>query len=260
MSEDTSGGRAPPSPLSIVDVNNVICGMASRSLTDDAQEQLSRVQNVMNWYGPERLRQNHIDALFIAATALSGDQPNILLAQGILWDLECGGIQLMGGFPSKVLERITGGWPMVTVGVGLALVTMLYLIFWFIFELLWRLHELPNILTEGSSKLVTAIFFGMLGSSISILTRINRAVDLQKLNPISLFLNCLFKPLVGATFATLIFFMFEADLFGGILMQAIGTNETKHIFVVSIIGFISGFSERFATDAIAGAEAAGRAA
>jgi hypothetical protein len=94
---------------------------------------------------------------------------------------------------------------------------------------------------------------------MSILTRINRPLDLQKINPISLFLNCLFKPLVGGIFAGIVYCMLETNLFGGALKAGFaGDKEYLYILLVAVFGFIAGFSERFAPDAITGAESAVR--
>jgi hypothetical protein len=91
---------------------------------------------------------------------------------------------------------------------------------------------------------------------MSILTRIKRPVDLQKLNPISLFLNCFFKPLVGGIFAGIVYCMLDTNLFGGALKAGfVGDKEYLYILLVGVIGFIAGFSERFAADAISAAEA-----
>ena len=91
---------------------------------------------------------------------------------------------------------------------------------------------------------------------MSILTRIKSAADLQKLNPVSLFLNCFFKPLVGATFAAVIYCMLATGIFASAVTERF-TGDRAYLYVLfaAVVGFVAGFSERFAADAISGVEA-----
>ena len=104
--------------------------------------------------------------------------------------------------------------------------------------------------------MATSILFGILGGSVSILTRIKSAADLQKLNPVSLFLNCFFKPLVGATFAAVIYCMLATGIFASAVTERF-TGDRAYLYVLfaAVVGFVAGFSERFAADAISGVEA-----
>ena len=89
-----------------------------------------------------------------------------------------------------------------------------------------------------------------------ILTRIRSPADLQKINPISLFLNFFFKPLVGATFAAVIYCMLATGILASVVTERF-TGDRAYLFVLfaAVVGFVAGFSERFAADAIGGVEA-----
>jgi hypothetical protein len=62
--------------------------LASKSIGDDVQEQLGRIQSIINSFDKTELPSLYEDSLNIAIAALSTNPPNTLLAQTILWDLE----------------------------------------------------------------------------------------------------------------------------------------------------------------------------
>ena len=220
--------------------------LASQPLSDEVQEQLGRIHGIISCPSPE-LPTSLRHSLLMATAALSAQTPNVLLAQTILWDLEYYQLKSQSGI-AKFLAMITGGWPMVTAGLGMIAVGLIYALLWMIVVLL---GNYPPFLWSGGPELLTAILFGILGGSMSILTRIRSPAVLQKLNPVSLFLNCFFKPLVGATFAAVIYCMLATGLLASVVTDRY-TGDKAYLYVLfaAVIGFVSGFSERFATDAI----------
>jgi hypothetical protein len=84
---------------------------------------------------------------------------------------------------------------------------------------------------------------GALGSVISILIRIQDFSEIRILNPPALFWTGFFKPIIGATFALFVFTAFASGL--------IHVNRAiSHGFLFLTLGFIAGFSERFAPDLV----------
>jgi hypothetical protein len=227
--------------------------LAATPINDDIQEQLGRLQSLINSFPSRELPGNYKDSLAIAAAALSSPTPNVLLAQTILWDLEYYQMKSGSGM-GWLLAILTGGWPMVTAGIGMIATGLIYGMIW-VFVVL--LNHYPPFLWSGGPELMTAILFGIFGGSMSILTRITSPATLQKLNPVSLFLNCFFKPLVGATFAAVVYCMLATGLFASVITERFtGDHAYLYVLFAAVVGFISGFSERFATDAIGEAEAA----
>ena len=238
----------------VIKVNEIVRKLANSELDEEVQVQLGRLRSFIAGFESGLMTVDYAESLLVAATALSAAKANILLAQGILWDLEFY-LLYSGKGAGRLLARLTGGWPMVTAGMGMLAAAIVFLIIWAIFRTLNHFNGLPSFMWSGGPELMTAMLFGVVGGSLSILTRIQKPIDLQKLNPISLFLNCLFKPLVGAVFAGIIYCMLETNLFGGILKTGfVGDKEYLYILLVGVIGFISGFSERFAADAIGSVE------
>ena len=226
--------------------------LASKPLYDDVQEQLGRIQSLISCVSTIALPPNYEESLNIAISALSSNKPNLLLAQTILWDLEY--YQMKSGyFLGALLAKLTGGWPMITAGMGMITAGIIYTVAWIFIV---SLNHYPPFMWSGGPELATAILFGILGGSVSILTRIRSPADLQKINPISLFLNCFFKPLVGATFAAVIYCMLATGIFASVVTERF-TGDRAYLFVLfaAVVGFVAGFSERFAADAIGGVEA-----
>ena len=233
-------------------ISNLLGSLASKPLDDDVQEQLGRIQSIINSYITGELPPHYEDSLNIAVAALSSNKPNVLLAQTILWDLEYYRIK-SGSFLGRLLAITTGGWPMITAGLGMISTGIIYTLAWAIIVVF---NHYPPFMWSGGPELATAILFGILGGSVSILTRIRSPADLQKLNPISLFLNCFFKPLVGATFAAVIYCMLATGIFASVVTERF-TGDRAYLYVLfaAVVGFVAGFSERFAADAIGGVEA-----
>jgi hypothetical protein len=84
---------------------------------------------------------------------------------------------------------------------------------------------------------------GALGSIVSILVRVKDFSEIRILNPPALFWTGFFKPVIGATFALFVLCAFAA----GLIDVTEGVNED---FMLLTLGFIAGFSERFAPDLV----------
>jgi hypothetical protein len=84
---------------------------------------------------------------------------------------------------------------------------------------------------------------GALGSVISILVRIRDFSEIRILNPPALFWTGFFKPIIGAAFALFVFSAFAADFLS--INRAVNQE-----FMLLTLGFVAGFSERFAPDLV----------
>jgi hypothetical protein len=102
--------------------------------------------------------------------------------------------------------------------------------------------------TDISYKLVILLgLAGALGSIISILVRIKDFTEIRILNPPALFWTGFFKPIIGAAFSLFVFCAFAA----GLINVTSGVNQR---FMFLSLGFIAGFSERFAPDLVSSIE------
>ncbi|MEW7292169.1 hypothetical protein [Aquimarina sp. 2304DJ70-9] len=95
---------------------------------------------------------------------------------------------------------------------------------------------------------------GMQGSIISMLLSFRRFDEAQKeISKLQLFLNALFRPFIGLSFAHLSYFMLESGLLQNGLEDELGhkLNEAEEVILFSFnyhvcIAFIAGFTERIA--------------
>jgi hypothetical protein len=95
----------------------------------------------------------------------------------------------------------------------------------------------------SSALILLAAGSGAIGSIVSIMSRVGDFSDLETKDHMVYFFTGLFKPVIGTAFAVFIFSLIKA----GIVPIDLG-NETREVLVISAISFLSGFSERFASD------------
>ena len=116
--------------------------------------------------------------------------------------------------------------------------------------------------------IVTAAF---VSGVVSIATRMREFTRIRDLDPFAMFWTAMLKPLIGATLSVFLF----ATLAGGVIsfgflpedpfalkaaenatgdQQALDATDTHHtiaektLYVLWVLGFLAGFSERFAWD------------
>jgi hypothetical protein len=98
-----------------------------------------------------------------------------------------------------------------------------------------------------------AFIAGAVGAAVSVMLRMTagKLTVQPALEPAQIMALGSFRPVIGAIFA-LAFFLF---IRGGLVPIAVPDDPTTQLFFFPAIGFIAGFSERFAQDTIKGAEA-----
>ncbi|MBM0744158.1 hypothetical protein JOY44_21500 [Phormidium sp. CLA17] len=124
-----------------------------------------------------------------------------------------------------------------------------------------------TIYTQHIYRFLLALLAGGIGGIISIFTRID---DIEKQNPSSPFLLGLLQPLIGATFSIVVMLVLstpaaevikilpqELYLRPDIKNSVQQSNDVKkldsrEVYLILIVGFIVGFSERFAKNAFNG--------
>jgi len=99
-----------------------------------------------------------------------------------------------------------------------------------------------KVLGLDSSLLILVGLAGALGSIVSIMVRIQDFGKAGDADQSVLFFTGFFKPVIGMSFALFVF----AVLSAGILPITIEPEKSRYFFAA--LGFVSGFSERFASD------------
>lgn len=92
---------------------------------------------------------------------------------------------------------------------------------------------------------------GVVGSFVSIMTRINEFAKLTRTDASVLFLTGFFKPWIGASFAFFLYILLRSSG-----MSVVTEGDAQGFCFVLTAAFLAGFSERFAQDVASRAEKA----
>jgi hypothetical protein len=155
-----------------------------------------------------------------------------------------------GGWASRSVAKLSDGDPAVLVGAGVFLIMALgiggYLAASWLAD-----GVLPLGPRTGDGSIGHALQAAFLGGGVSILARLREfsCVKIRGFDPFLLFLNGLFNPLVGMIFATFVYAALTSGVLEGGIIEKLTTAQG-----LWVIGFLTGFSERFTSDVIARAE------
>ena len=117
------------------------------------------------------------------------------------------------------------------------------------------LDVISYLLTLPASHIIVASTFGMLGAAVSVLLRLSEFENATRRSRQFLRMTGAVLPFVGVVFASVTCAIFESGLFN--FSSAVGSNgkpllDNINFFIV--IGFLSGFSERFTRGLLGTAE------
>ena len=184
-----------------------------------------------------------------AIPALISDKPELVFARTLRIRAE---MQLLrrNGWSTRHLISLTDGSPTMIVGLGAlgAAATGL------IANLLWPWLQAKGLAASfipfDAAQAPVVVAAAYLGGLVSILSRLQAFSKLRDFDPMFLFLNALAKPFVGAVFGL---FAYAAVMSGLVPLdkEIVGAATLHHIWA---IGFLAGFSERFANDLVSRGE------
>jgi hypothetical protein len=219
---------------------------------------------------PDRTYETRIASIL---SSLISKEPNINFANRTIANVENGLMRDSGGRFQKLIYVLTDGSPIVAVYLALSLSFMTWLVFFAIFVALrhFGYYMVPLFLYDTSREFFITVSFAFFGALVSIAFRLNLD-EVDNVGVLPLFLTNLIKPYIGAIFGIVVFCFLESRIFvfPGIndatvesynplkpdAVTVILGNKTVAIrdylffYVCAVVGFISGFSERFATDLI----------
>jgi hypothetical protein len=222
------------------------------NVSDDVQQELVRLLGITKRCSELTNYCDCIKDSHLAACALTKNKPDIILAQGIMCNIE---VQIMKRVrPYSWLIFISKASPFAVVTIGLItsfFFAMLLYAAIYIFYILPG-FTVPDLLSKGGTNLAYTIIFSFIGSMTSITLRTGSYANLRHIDLVLLFWTAFSKPFLGVIFSMMIFFMFNATM-----VTATDNKTSDNILYFWVVaGFLSGFSERFATDLISRAEAA----
>jgi hypothetical protein len=255
--------------------------VVGKQLSDEAAEMISAAFDI-----GERIRSHNLyieDALkrlqFVVACA-SQEKPQLILARDELLRMQFD-IYQKSGFISGWIARISGGsstvlvlaalvvslfvWAALVLAVRLLLDWQVFDIFIFHLQLSDRVASLvQSVFFMDQRALLVIVSAAFLGGVVSIATRLGEFAKVRGLDPFAMFWTALLKPLIGVTLSVFILAALAGEIVGfgflgkdplGLVKndQAIAfggavTLTAKTAYILWVIGFLAGFSERFASD------------
>ena len=187
-----------------------------------------------------------------AIEALLGINPELLFARTLRYRAEME-LRRHGGWASRAVAKLSDGDPAVLVGAGVFLIMTVGMTGYLIVNwLAYGVLSLGGPMAAGGS-IIPALQAAFLGGGVSILARLREfsCAKIRDFDPFLLFWNGLFNPIVGMIFVT---FVYAALMSGVVPLEAGLVEKMTTAPGLWVIGFLTGFSERFTSDVIARAE------
>jgi hypothetical protein len=216
---------------------------AKKSLTGSAQEMVGLISNIL---ARKAVKDNIAEfqlQLSIALGALEAEVPNIRVARDVIYDVDARTI-VLGSFIERSLLGKASGSPIAVVNVAMPVSFALFgmgnaLFYYSVAGSPW----FGSVFATRSYFLATCCAF--LASIISLMQRASIPSDLKACDLVTLFYTSIWKPMTAAVIAGVMYLGFEAGLIIG--PHLVDPDKQKVLFY-GVMGFLVGFSERFAAD------------
>ena len=184
-----------------------------------------------------------------AIPALISNKPELVFARTLRTRAEmC--LLRRNGWSSRYLVSMTDGSPTMIVGLGTLLAFALGTVGGALWLWLQARGYTANLIPPEAKVTPLVVSAAYLGGLVSILTRLQSFSKLRDFDPMFLFLNAVAKPFVGAVFGLFAY----AVLRSGLLPLDKTVLNFENYYSLWAIGFLAGFSERFANDLVSRGE------
>jgi len=230
-------------------------------LGEDAENELGRWVNILSYVadnvvdGTNTQKANDLAKraeLAVYAT-LAKPQPALALSREVRHEIVMD-IYRTDDWFSRLVTSVTNGSPSVTVAFG-----VFFSLFTFVSLLslmaVFAPIDLQRIFSVGPDLIACGATAAFAGAMVSVLIRLDQFEARRGVDPKLLFLNAVFKPYIGSIISL---FVVAVQGLGIISIPGVnldvGSTGSKVAFWLIVVGFLSGFSERFASDLIGGAE------
>lgn len=188
-----------------------------------------------------------------AIPALISDKPELVFARTLRVRAEMDLLR-HDGWATQRLVAVTDGSPVMIVGIGTFTAVLVGLAIHLAWPWLAPVEQVRNLVPLDFAATPAVIGAAYLGGLVSVLSRLESFSKLRDFDPMFLFLNALAKPFLGVVFGLFAY----AALKSGFLPLKIDAPDPTTTYHLWAIGFLAGFSERFANDL--GSRGAGLAA
>jgi len=205
--------------------------------------------------------------------ALMTDKPNLDFAERAIVNIGNTLLKARGGIPGW-FYKITNGSAIVAVYFALVCSLASFVCLLILYYIVNSKDMLPEFFWFAGKEFLTTVSFAFLGAMVSIAFRLD-TTEIERVGLVPLYLTNLIKPYIGAMFGIIIYCILQsriitiagvndtpvetvariqsftpADQVWGKNGRLTAVHDYLFLFVAALIGFLSGFSERFAADLI----------
>jgi hypothetical protein len=270
--DDHDGGRQAPPPVSLKDpeayrafVHALQAKLQPRlaeRLDDDVQAEIVNLNRLLLTTHPAAL--DRYRAQFEIAYEMLGDTPaNLPVIRGLRYDLT-NALEREARDISRLLLYICGRTPLTAVMSGLLTI---FVILTVVTSVVFQGHVLASQSSERAQEtyswllmlkgvpiqpIMLIVHAAVIGSVASVLTRLSKFLSLTAFNPLLIYFSVLTRPIIAIVFAIFVYTVMKAGVISSLGVDLQGPSAPYFAWA---IGFLCGFSERFARDIVTRASA-----
>lgn len=248
----------------------------------DVELELARLLELLNRIEQHGFKVPHLyERADFAASALLAPMPKLTIARSIRSQLHLEVSARYAGWPTRQLIRITDGSPTVIVVIGLITATVVCLLLMSLIIGAGSLDEFGRVLWMDAQAVATVSIAAFLGGAISILTRLHRFSEVYDVEPFFMFWTAALKPLVSVVLGVFVLALLMSGIINLEFLSVLSSESAstgaavqegrsllaagppasdtpvdpgRRGYVWWVIGFLAGFSERFAWDLVSDTE------
>jgi hypothetical protein len=226
-------------------------------LDDDVQAELASLTRLLASMPPKAVAANRV-YFELAFDLLAAEQPNLLLTESIRRELGAINDRASYGI-TRLISYLCGNTALNAALSALISASVLaFLLLWLMMsghralvQNISGTYDLFAAIDEHSvALLVIAIHAAFIGGIISILIRIQDFLSDPTLSPLLVYISVIRKPFLAATLVVLVFSVLRAGL---ISFNGVDLAGPAAPYLAWAVGFLCGFSERFAQDFVVSA-------
>jgi hypothetical protein len=227
-------------------------------LDDDIQGEIVYLNRLLLTTPPLVLDQYRAQ-FEIAYEMLSETPANLSVIRGLRFDL-ANAVEREARDISRLLLYICGRTPLTAVMSGLLTI---FVILTVVTSIILQGHLLASQSSERAQEtyswllmlkgvpigpIMLIVHAAFIGSVVSVLTRISEFLSLTAFNPLLIYFSVLTRPFIAIVFAIFVYTVMKAGVISSLGVDLSGPSATYFGWA---IGFLCGFSERFAKDIVA---------
>ncbi|UFN50510.1 hypothetical protein LPC08_07805 [Roseomonas sp. OT10] len=238
----------------------VVLQRLTQPLENGLETELPKLIDVLERYRRAGLSTSPLRLAALAAVLGGQEKVDLAALQSIRQQLALDLWSAEKGMTGWLVRQTDGGAPVPLVLLGVLSSTLLTLLcFGLVQAFLMPSGTLPvadagSIVVMSKLDVVPLFASAVLGANASIVTRMEQFGALSSYHPFILTANAFFKPVVALIFALIVYSVLKS---GFITLSGVSDyfrDTPSNRYVIWVLGFLCGFSERLASDIVSRAE------